>query len=78
MADILKARLPEGSPAGQFVWSVGSVVGGDESMRGAGAPQLLRSPALNPAFESKDEEVLNNRKALLQNIPKLLAGLPKP
>lgn len=38
---VLRQRLPEDSGAAHWVWSIGSVAGGDEFRRGAGAPFTL-------------------------------------
>lgn len=78
MKSTLDCRLPEDSKAAQFVWPVGSVGGGDERIRGAGQPIMLREPAMNPRLLRKDPEALKHRAALLLNIPKLLAHLPPP
>ncbi|MGD0182670.1 MAG: hypothetical protein ABSC15_22895, partial [Terriglobales bacterium] len=78
MNGILKDRLPPDSTSAQFVWSVGSVGGGDESIRGAGQPRMLRQPKRNSRLESQVPETLAYRAALLENIPKLVADLPVP
>ena len=78
MRDILEARLPAGTPAGQFVWSAGAVVGGDESIRGAGVPSMLRPGLMNPALAAGDAKVLANRGVLLARISEMLRGLPQP
>ena len=75
---ILGGRLSADSPAGQFVWAVGPVVGGTEDMRGAGAPRLLRAPQMNPALDAKHPETTANRQTLMASIAKLLAGMPRP
>jgi hypothetical protein len=76
--EILAGRLPDDSASGHFVWASGSVVGGDESMRGAGVPALLRQPVTNPALAAADEKVLANRRTLLQRIPRLFADTAAP
>ena len=78
MDKILGARLGAKSPAGQFVWSVEAVAGGDEGMRGAGGLQMLRAPQPNPKLASGNTEVLEHRTALLASIPTLFADLPVP
>lgn len=67
---ILNGRVPEGSPVGHWVWSVGAVVGGDEGVRGAGGPVCVRRPTPNPKTPARDrvEELLTQR----------LAALPRP
>jgi hypothetical protein len=78
MNGILKERLSPDSTSAQFVWSVGSIGGGDELMRGAGEPRMLRQPKRNLWLERQAPEALAYRAALLENIPKLLAYLPIP
>lgn len=78
MRDVLAARLPEDTAAGQFVWSAGAVGGGDEGIRGAGAIHLLRAPAKNPRLAAGDPETVAHRAALAQNIPRLLENVASP
>jgi hypothetical protein len=78
MKDILEARLPSGTSAGQFVWSVGAVEGGDESLRGAGVPFMLRPGLMNPALAARDAKILANRRVLLGRISQMLGTLPQP
>ncbi len=78
MDEILRARLPEQSAAGHLVWPVGSVAGGDEGIRGAGGLRLLRELQANPSLAANDLKTMENRKALLANIPRMLDGLPRP
>jgi len=54
---------------GHFVWSIGSVAGGNETMRGAGAPILLRQAEANAPGERTD---------LKRRIHCLLAANPAP
>lgn len=75
---ILRERLPEQSAAGQLIWSVGSVAGGDEGIRGAGGLQLLRAPRDNSRLQINDPETMENRRVLLANIPRLLSVLSRP
>ena len=82
MGPILAARLadqlPDGNylpdptliPVAHFVWSIGSVGGGDEIFRGAGAPILLRQAQRNPRIV--------DRSALQIGLHNILAGLPQP
>jgi len=63
----LANRLPGDSPAGHYVWSVGAVVGGDESRRGAGAPRPLRLAIQNP-FLLKSDETKAHRNELEVNL----------
>jgi hypothetical protein len=78
MKNILDVRLPHGTPAAQFIWSVGAVIGGDESDRGAGAPKMLRRGLLNPALAARNAKVLANREVLLARMSQILKGLPQP
>lgn len=78
MKQILEARLPAGTAAAQFVWSAGSVAGGDESIRGAGAPRMLRAGLPNPALAMNDAAVAENRRILVEGISSMLAKLPRP
>ena len=78
MKDILAARLPQETAAGQFVWSVGSVAGGDESMRGAGVPEMLRPGIANPSLTTNATGVAENRRTLLEGIARTLAAMPRP
>lgn len=71
MSPTLAARLPDDSAAGQFAWSIGTVAGGDETMRGAGAPILLRPPQPNP-WRTTD------RSAFEGGIAEILRALPHP
>lgn len=78
MEEIIKARLPEDTATAQFVWSVGSVAGGDESMRGAGAPRIVRRRSANPAISNPSAEVASNRKFLLVGVGRTLGRLSQP
>jgi hypothetical protein len=68
MKNIFEARLPGGTAAAQFVWSVGAVVGGDQRIRGAGVRMMLRPGLMNPALAAGDARVLDNRRVLLARI----------
>lgn len=78
MKNILEARLPGGTAAAQFVWSVGAVMEGDERVRGAGVPMMLRPGLMNPALAAGDAGVLDNRRVLLARISDTLGRLPRP
>jgi hypothetical protein len=78
MSRILAGPLPANTRAAQFVWSAGSVGGGDEGMRGVGAPRMWRPPSKNALLESSDPAAVAHRGALLRNIPNLMAHLPAP
>ena len=72
----LKNRLPSTSPAGHFVWSIGSVAGGGESQRGAGVPIEIRAAVQNPFLERAD--VQKCRAEIEDNLGKELQKLPQP
>jgi hypothetical protein len=78
MKDILQARLPAETPSGHFVWSAGAVVGGDESVRGAGVPEMIRPPMVNPSLAAGDPQVLASRELLRGRISRTLGSLPQP
>lgn len=59
---VLKGRIPESSPAGHWVWSVGSVEGGDETKRGAGAPICLRNANPNVLLQTDLQTQLRRRE----------------
>jgi hypothetical protein len=77
MLPTLQKRLPDNSPAGHWVWSIGSVIGGDETMRGAGAPIELRRACENP-FLRKDSKTRSRRQEMQHNLHGILARLPPP
>ena len=70
LGPLLAGRIPENSPVGHWAWSVGAVTGGDETMRGAGAPILLRQSTQNPHTPQRAQV-----EALLAQ---LLGTLPQP
>ncbi len=71
MLTILEQRLQQECEAAHWVWSVGSVVGGDEFHRGAGAPMELRSSRGNSrlanavATQSTREEMEQHLNTML-------------
>jgi hypothetical protein len=77
MSTVFSERLPANSPAGHWVWSIGSVIGGDESMRGAGAPVELRIAQENP-FLQVNFEIQSRRHEMERNLSAILANLPSP
>lgn len=76
LASDLKNRLPVNSPAGHYVWSIGSVAGGDGTERGAGSPVELQLAMQNPLL--KDEEVKACRTAINERLHHELGKLPAP
>jgi hypothetical protein len=77
MEATLKMRLPDDSSAAHWVWPIGSVIGGDESRRGAGAPIELRSGHMNPYLQ-KDTAVQKRRQQMKNRLDDILKGLPPP
>lgn len=73
----LQHRLPVKSPAGHYVWSVGSVVGGDETRRGAGSPLELRRGGPNPLLVG-NSEVQSVRNEVNKNLLNGFNKLPAP
>ena len=78
MGSVLSGRLktsdsplPELDPVAQFAWSIGSVEGGDETIRGAVSFDLLRQAKPNPS------RVLRTL-ALEQSLRQILSPLPPP
>lgn len=69
-------RLATDSPAGHFVVSVGSVVGGDEMYRGALSSRTIRLPQPNPRAEDPAGQPI--RQALTRQLHELLTLLPQP
>ena len=76
MSDIIAARLPEDTVAGQFVWPVGAVIGGCERDRGASIPRLIRAPQDNPYRTNAIAQ--RTRTTLSEKLHTLLAILPQP
>lgn len=74
MLPVLQKRLPDSSPAGHWVWSIGSVPGGDETMRGAGAPIELRKSGNNQlikedlATQKRRHEMQGKLQTILSSI----------
>jgi hypothetical protein len=58
-------------PVGHFAWAIGSVEGGDETIRGASTLAVLSDAKANP-FREQRNRVLEER--LLQ----ILSNLPRP
>jgi hypothetical protein len=71
---VLNSRLPEISPAGHWVYSMGAVAGGDETMRGAGVPEELRHADENPFLsntqvQARSQNIKNHLNAILKTLP---------
>lgn len=75
MFPVLEQRLRQDCEAAHWVWSIGSVVGGDEFHRGAGAPMELRSSRGNSllanavATRLMREEMEHHLIAMLSKFP---------
>jgi hypothetical protein len=77
MSPILGKRLPEGCEAAHWVWSIGSVVGGDEYHRGAGAPIELKPSRGNPRL-ANSVVTRSMRYEMEQNLRVMLSRFPTP
>jgi hypothetical protein len=74
----LEARRPDDISAAQLCWPVGSVVGGDEQIRGAGALRVVRSGLENPLLAVADESAIRNRERLIKSVTEMLEGISMP
>jgi len=70
MSRVLQKRLPPSSPAGHWVVSLGAVVGGDETLRGAGFPTEIRKSTNNPFLS--DPTVCSYRSEMNKNLECIL------
>lgn len=77
MKGVLNTRLPSDSPAGHWVWPSGSVIEGDESQRGAGAPRQRQSARDNPNLQNSPT-VKARRVAMNEKLTGILADFPIP
>lgn len=77
MSLILGQRLPNNSTAGHWVWSIGSIIGGDETRRGAGAPVELQKAAENK-FLYVNTDVKTNRGKMEIALNKIFGKLSPP
>ncbi len=75
---LIEGRLPEGTPAAQYCWSVGSVPGGDEGRRGGGGLKVVRAGLENPLLAARNETAIRNRHILIQSVSAMLADIPAP
>lgn len=76
MARVLGERLPPDSIAGHWVYSIGAVAGGDETIRGTGLPRLYREAQESKSTHNSTTE--NLREELTQGVTRILGGLPQP
>ncbi len=77
MMPTLRNRLPESLPASHWVWSLGAVGGGDETMRGAGAPIELKRGAVNPLLQ-RDRGVQAKRRIVEVMLHEIFTQMPPP
>ncbi len=77
MFHILQDRLSNDLPAGHWVWSWGSVIGGEETDRGAGAPVELRRADQNP-FLKGDLKVQTRRREVERKLYEILSKFSMP
>jgi len=77
MSEILDRRLPPECEAAHWVWSIGSVVGGDEFHRGAGAPIELRLSRGNSHLEGS-VATKSMRQEMEQKLTCMLSEFPRP
>jgi hypothetical protein len=69
-------RLLRDSIAGHWVYSLGAVAGGDETMRGAGYPNQYRVPQQNNVAANTDP--YGRRQAVEEGITAILQRMPNP
>ncbi|HXQ36387.1 MAG TPA: hypothetical protein VN843_20410 [Anaerolineales bacterium] len=74
MAEVLADRLPPDSIAGHWVYSIGAVVGADETIRGTGLPQRYRDAQQNV----RSSETKSLRPQLNHGITEILSGVAYP
>jgi len=70
---VLQERLPPDSPAGHWVWSIGSVSGGDETKRGASLLSRLKEAKINPLLG--DAKIQSHRQRMEGKLKTILAEL---
>jgi hypothetical protein len=57
---------------------VGSVLGGDERIRGGGGLKVVRAGLENPLLATRDESAIRNRDILVKNVSAMLSEIPAP
>jgi hypothetical protein len=75
---LIEARLPDDTPAAQYCWAVGSVIGGDERIRGGGGLKVVRAGLENPLLAAGDESAVRNRGTLIKNLTEMFSAVPAP
>lgn len=76
MERVIRGRLPPNSPAGHWVYSMGAVAGGDETIRGAGFPNQYRVPQDNNFVGGSEIEL--RRQKIEQTITSIFSKIPNP
>lgn len=74
MGSTLNERLPPGSAVGHWVCSIGAVIGGDESRRGAILLRQLQQAEENPHIQKV--EIAQRRKTVENNLRHIFEDLP--
>ena len=77
MTKVLQERLPQETQVGHWVWLSGSVAGGDETVRGAGATLKLREAGDNPLLQM-DPETQTRRRAMEGKLVEILGSFARP
>lgn len=75
---LIEVRLPDDTPAAQYCWAVGSVIGGDERIRGGGGLKVVRPGLQNPLLAAGDELAVRNRERLIESVAEMLSAIPAP
>ena len=76
MGRVINGRLPSNSLGGHWVYSMGAVAGGDETMRGAGFPNQYRVPQDNKIVIGS--EIESRRQKVEQTIASIFSKIPNP
>lgn len=71
---VLKERLLDSTTAGHWVWSIGSVIGGDERTRGAGAPIELKTACTNHLIKA-DQHTQDRKREVQKKLSEILSGI---
>jgi hypothetical protein len=77
MSSIFEQRLPDHTEAAHWVWSAGSVAGGDEFHRGAGTPIELRKSRGNSRL-ANSAATCTTRKDMEQRLRTIFSALARP
>ena len=77
MSPILQQRLPIDSPAGHWIYSIGSVIGGDETVRGTDVLEELRKTKDNPCLKV-NQVIQSQRQEMEKKLLSILSQFPSP